>query len=107
MEENSLISSMAASPAGETMLTSEHKVYDVFLRQAALVKRQLRSNDNLEVKLDIVLPGPCSFLSEAYDRCGEVCAEYAKTFYLGTMLMTPQRRRAIWAIHVECPWLIV
>lgn len=23
-------------------------------------------------------------LNVAYDRCGEVCAEYAKTFYMGT-----------------------
>lgn len=41
-------------------------------------------------------------LDEAYARCGEVCEEYAKTFYLGTMLMTPERRRAIWAIYVWC-----
>jgi phytoene synthase len=25
-------------------------------------------------------------LNSAYDRCGEVCAEYAKTFYLGILL---------------------
>ncbi|CAA3012241.1 phytoene synthase 2, chloroplastic [Olea europaea subsp. europaea] len=98
----SVISSMVASPAGEIALTSEQKVYDVVLKQAALVKRQLRSSDNLEVKPDIVLPGSLSLLSEAYDRCGEVCAEYAKTFYLGTLLMTPERRRAIWAIYVWC-----
>ncbi|CAI9763501.1 unnamed protein product [Fraxinus pennsylvanica] len=98
----SVISSMVASPAGEMTPTSEQKVYDVVLKQAALVKRQLRSNDNLEVKPDIVLPGSLSLLSEAYDRCGEVCAEYAKTFYLGTLLMTPERRRAIWAIYVWC-----
>lgn len=98
----SVISSMVASPAGEMTLTSEQKVYDVVLKQAALVKRQLRSSENLEVKPDIVLPGSLSLLNEAYDRCGEVCAEYAKTFYLGTLLMTPARRRAIWAIYVWC-----
>ncbi|KAL2504443.1 Phytoene synthase [Abeliophyllum distichum] len=98
----SVISSMVASPAGEMTLSSEQKVYDVVLKQAALVKRQLRTNDNLEVKPDIVLPGSLSLLNEAYDRCGEVCAEYAKTFYLGTLLMTPERQRAIWAIYVWC-----
>ncbi|CAI9777675.1 unnamed protein product [Fraxinus pennsylvanica] len=98
----SVMSSMVASPTGEMTLTSEQKVYDVVLKQAALVKRQLRSNENLEVKPDIVVPGSLSLLSEAYDRCGEVCAEYAKTFYLGTLLMTPERRRAIWAIYVWC-----
>nr|QQR34459.1 chloroplast phytoene synthase 2 [Capsicum annuum] len=95
-------SSLVASPAGEMAVSSEKKVYDVVLKQAALVKRQLRSPDDLEVKPDIVLPGNLGLLSEAYDRCGEVCAEYAKTFYLGTLLMTPDRRRAIWAIYVWC-----
>ncbi|KAK6912342.1 Squalene/phytoene synthase [Dillenia turbinata] len=96
-----VLSSMVANPAGHVAISSEQKVYDVVLKQAALVKKQLRSND-LNVKPDIALPGTLSMLSEAYDRCGEVCAEYAKTFYLGTMLMTPERRRAIWAIYVWC-----
>nr|GMC59746.1 phytoene synthase 2, chloroplastic [Ipomoea batatas] len=56
-------------------MSSEQKVYDVVLKQAALVNRRLRSIDNLEVKPDIVLPGDLGVLSEAYDRCGEVCAE--------------------------------
>lgn len=43
-----------------------------------------------------------AFLKEAYGRCRDVCAEYAKTFYLGTQLMTEERRRAIWAIYVWC-----
>ncbi|CAI9110324.1 OLC1v1010330C1 [Oldenlandia corymbosa var. corymbosa] len=98
----SVISNVVASPAGEMAMTSEQKVYDVVLKQAALVNRQLRSRENWEVKPDIALPGNLGLLSEAYDRCGEVCAEYAKTFYLGTMLMTPERRRAIWAIYVWC-----
>nr|BAE79553.1 phytoene synthase [Chrysanthemum x morifolium] len=58
--------------------------------------------EDMEVKPDIVLPGTLGLLSEAYDRCGEVCAEYAKTFYLGTLLMTPERRKAIWVIYVWC-----
>lgn len=41
-------------------------------------------------------------LDEAYERCGEVTSEYAKTFYLGTQLMTPEKARAIWAIYVWC-----
>lgn len=98
----SVQSSLVASPAGEMAVSSEKKVYDVVLKQAALVKRQLISTDDLEVKPDIIVPGNLGLLSEAYDRCGEVCAEYAKTFYLGTLLMTPDRRRAIWAIYVWC-----
>lgn len=95
-------SSLIASPAGEVGISSEQKVYDVILKQAALVKDQKRIKAYNDVKPEIVLPGTMYLLKEAYDRCGEVCAEYAKTFYLGTLLMTPERRRAIWAIYVWC-----
>ncbi|XP_027770651.1 phytoene synthase 2, chloroplastic isoform X2 [Solanum pennellii] len=78
----SVQSSLVASPAGEMAVSSEKKVYEVVLKQAALVKRHLISTDDIEVKPEIVLPGNLGLLSEAYDRCGEVCAEYAKTFYL-------------------------
>ncbi|XP_059645444.1 phytoene synthase 2, chloroplastic [Cornus florida] len=97
-----VLSSIVVNAAGEMAVSSEQKVYDVVLKQAALVKKQLKSSGDLDVKPDIILPGNLSLLSEAYDRCGEVCAEYAKTFYLGTLLMTPERRRAIWAIYVWC-----
>ena len=96
------VSSVVVNPVEDTAVSSEEKVYSVVLKQAALVNRQLRSKGNVEVKPDIALPGTLSLLTEAYDRCGEVCAEYAKTFYLGTLLMTPERRRAIWAIYVWC-----
>ncbi|OMP06676.1 Squalene/phytoene synthase [Corchorus olitorius] len=96
----SAISSAVANPAR----SSEEKVYEVVLKQAALVKEQRkkkaldleRAAENSDALTDWDL------LNEAYDRCGEVCAEYAKTFYLGTLLMTPERRRAVWAIYVWC-----
>lgn len=101
-----VVSSMVANPAAGEMavLSSEKKVYDVVLKQAALVNRELRTREDLDldVKPDMAVPGTLSLLGEAYDRCGEVCAEYAKTFYLGTLLMTPEKRRAIWAIYVWC-----
>lgn len=78
-----LLSNVLANPAGEVAVSSEQKVYEVVLKQASLVKRKLRSVGDLDVKPDIPLPGNLGLLSEAYDRCGEVCAEYAKTFYLG------------------------
>ncbi|XP_074290092.1 phytoene synthase 2, chloroplastic isoform X1 [Silene latifolia] len=100
-----VLSSIVANPTRDvTVMSSEQKVYDVVLKQAALVDRELRSRDalDLDIKPDIAVPGTLSLLGEAYDRCGEVCAEYAKTFYLGTLLMTPEKRRAIWAIYVWC-----
>ncbi|KAJ1694556.1 hypothetical protein LUZ63_011254 [Rhynchospora breviuscula] len=99
----SVWSSLVATPTEEELsISSEKKVYDVVLKQAALVKRKARSIVDLDVRPDLVLPGTEPVLKEAYDRCGQVCGEYAKTFYLGTLLMTPERRRAIWAIYVWC-----
>jgi len=98
-----LIANVLVNPAaGEVAVSSEQKVYDVVMKQASLVKRKLGAAGELDAKPDIALPGNLSLLNEAYDRCGEICAEYAKTFYLGTLLMTPERRRAIWAIYVWC-----
>ena len=45
---------------------------------------------------------PQAMLDAAYERCDEVTGEYAKTFYLGTKLMTPEKQRALWAIYVWC-----
>lgn len=41
-------------------------------------------------------------LDAAYQRCGQVTGEYAKTFYMGTQLMTPEQAKAIWAVYVWC-----
>ncbi|WP_333475358.1 15-cis-phytoene synthase CrtB [Allocoleopsis sp.] len=40
--------------------------------------------------------------SEAYEYCRQITAKYSKTFYLGTLLMPEEKRRAIWAIYVWC-----
>lgn len=41
-------------------------------------------------------------VEEAYEQCRQITAQYSKTFYMGTLLMTPPKRRAIWAIYVWC-----
>jgi phytoene synthase len=41
-------------------------------------------------------------LEQAYESCRLETAQWAKTFYLGTLLMPPAKRRAIWAIYVWC-----
>ncbi|KAG7951156.1 hypothetical protein I3843_13G152600 [Carya illinoinensis] len=67
-----------------------------------IVERQSQKNN-------LAREDPCKkprfhpmFLEEAYERCRNICAEYAKTFYLGTLLMTEERQKAIWAIYVWC-----
>jgi len=41
-------------------------------------------------------------LPQAYEACRRETAQWAKTFYLGTLLMPRAKRRAIWAIYVWC-----
>ncbi|MEB3252776.1 MAG: phytoene synthase [Cyanobacteriota bacterium] len=43
-----------------------------------------------------------SSVEAAYELCRQVTAKYSKTFYMGTMLMEPAKRRAIWAIYLWC-----
>jgi phytoene synthase len=45
---------------------------------------------------------PSVSLSEAYEMCRCITAKYAKTFYLGTMLMSEAKQRAIWALYAWC-----
>ncbi|KAI3798725.1 hypothetical protein L1987_34003 [Smallanthus sonchifolius] len=76
--KSDVVSRVVANPTGELgqlAVSSEKLVYDVVLKQAALVKEQIRAKEEVEVKPDITLPGTLGLLSEAYDRCGEVCAE--------------------------------
>jgi phytoene synthase len=86
-------SSLAVNPAGEAVVSSEQKVYDVVLKQAALLKRQLRTPllDVRPQQLDM----PRNGLKEAYARCGEICEEYAKTFYLGMYAAAIFNNRAL------------
>ncbi|KAJ7965045.1 Phytoene synthase [Quillaja saponaria] len=96
----SAYSSAVANPGR----TSEERVYEVVLKQASLVREQKREKQRA-LNLDKPLEGDATnwdLLNASYERCGEVCAEYAKTFYLGTLLMTPERRKAVWAIYVWC-----
>lgn len=55
------------------------------MKQVALVReerRELKGRGGVEESLK-----DARLLNVAYDRCGEVCAEYAKTFYLGTFFI--------------------
>ncbi|XP_020591794.1 phytoene synthase 2, chloroplastic-like [Phalaenopsis equestris] len=88
-----------------SMGTSQEMIHEAVIKQAALARENFRWNriaaaDAAAVELST--PANSNMLNVAYERCGEVCKEFAKTFYLGTMLMTEERRRAIWAIYVWC-----
>ena len=48
------------------------------------------------------MPLAASDLDVAFEACRRETAEWAKTFYLGTLLLPYEKRRAIWAIYVWC-----
>lgn len=41
-------------------------------------------------------------VDESYKHCQQLTAKYAKTFYLGTLLLNPTKRRSIWSIYAWC-----
>ena len=43
-----------------------------------------------------------SQLDQAYEICRKETQKWAKTFYLGTLLLPAEKRKAIWAIYVWC-----
>lgn len=43
-----------------------------------------------------------AIMDKAYEESGEVTSAFAKTFYMGTMLLPEEAREAIWAIYVWC-----
>lgn len=78
-------SSILTDPEGRSFMTAEQKVYDAVARQAAMVDEVTRRGElQFDVLPELQPARSTELLEEAYVRCGEVCAEYAKTFYLGT-----------------------
>lgn len=69
--------------------SSEERVYEVVLKQAALVRELPKRDGETALDWDKTIQNEGisdgNLLDEAYSRCGEVCAEYAKTFYLGKL----------------------
>jgi 15-cis-phytoene synthase len=41
-------------------------------------------------------------IEESYEICRKITESYAKTFYMGTLLMPKLKRQAIWAIYAWC-----
>jgi len=48
------------------------------------------------------LKNSISQLDQAYEICRKDTQQWAKTFYLGTLLLPQEKRKAIWAIYVWC-----
>ncbi|KAK6937024.1 Squalene/phytoene synthase [Dillenia turbinata] len=79
---------------------SKHGIPHNDLHLGEIVKSRTQSNNSVfEEAYRKPKFGP--FLQEAYEKCREICTDYAKTFYLGTLLMAEKRQKAIWAIYVK------
>ncbi|KAF8041102.1 hypothetical protein BT93_B3121 [Corymbia citriodora subsp. variegata] len=81
---------------------SKHVISLTDLQLVEIVEKQSRTGRIFPDSEHRKLQFHPAFLDEAYERCRKLCAEYAKTFYLGTLLMTEERQKAIWAIYVWC-----
>jgi phytoene synthase len=43
-----------------------------------------------------------SVLDECYRQCREIAREHSKTFYLSSLFLSPEKRRAVWAVYAFC-----
>ncbi len=56
----------------------------------------------LQLEKSIPIATMLTSTEESYELCRQITAEYGKTFYLATLLMSVPKRRAIWAIYAWC-----
>lgn len=86
-------SSALSEPLGRDFLSAEQRVFEAVAKQVAIVEREQsrgrRAGSLDDVRPDLTPVSTLEMLEDAYTRCGEVCAEYAKTFYLGKYCTSP------------------
>ncbi len=48
-------------------------------------------------------PAPeSSYLDDCYRHCRDIARENSKTFYLSSLFLAPEKRRAVWAVYAFC-----
>jgi len=95
------LTTQSRAPAMNGEVTVKCPVEERGLRRSVALALQFNKTNKLEQGLAGGSLSPKE-LENAYAKCGEVTEHYAKTFYLGTQLMTPEKAKAIWAIYVWC-----
>ncbi|GAC1406843.1 MAG: phytoene synthase [Candidatus Velthaea sp.] len=43
-----------------------------------------------------------SYLDECYRHCRDIAKTHSKTFYLSSLFLAPEKRRAVWAVYAFC-----
>jgi 15-cis-phytoene synthase len=97
------IRSRSARSSEEKNLNND-KVKDVSFQNQVSVKLKQKSDPQARM-LQLPKPQPKKNLvscDESYEYCRQITAKYSKTFYLGTLLMPMEKRKAIWAIYDWC-----
>jgi phytoene synthase len=49
-----------------------------------------------------VVEAPPTILDECYVHCREIARVHSKTFYLSSLFLAPEKRRAVWAVYAFC-----
>ncbi len=47
-------------------------------------------------------PETSSYLDECYRHCRDIARTHSKTFYLSSLFLRPEKRRAVWAVYAFC-----
>ncbi len=47
-------------------------------------------------------PPETSYLDECYRHCRDIARSNSKTFYLSSLFLAPEKRRAVWAVYAFC-----
>lgn len=70
----------SAGDASPDYVSAERRIHEAVVRTAAATAQRFQLQKDLSAGTEEAVPPA---LAGAYERCGEVCAEYAKTFFLG------------------------
>lgn len=55
-----------------------------------------------DLTLGLTEPAETSYLDECYRHCRDIARTNSKTFYLSSLFLAPERRRAVWAVYAFC-----
>jgi len=74
----------------------------IFAKREKYFLKTSKIKSNLSYTKKTFLNNSISPIDKAYEICRKETQKWAKTFYLGTLLLPLEKRKAIWAIYVWC-----
>ncbi|KNA24327.1 hypothetical protein SOVF_016830 isoform A [Spinacia oleracea] len=92
----SLIRKSRSNPRSALVLSDKGVDPLVELKIKQVIERQFKGFISLSKKETQFDP---ALLKEAYETCKQICSERSTTYYLGSLLMTEERKKAVWAVY--------